>query len=310
MGGYTRYNLMNPFPGPVGIGTTASAYQLDVLGDSTYAGIRAISNAAGKDAIDALVNTAGGASAINASSASTGSPALVAASTGYYGALFYNITDLGSDLANASVIGMVAQSVYSNAGYFQQGAVSGSGSTLGRDNAYPGLYVTRVTASLNGHDFTQPLLRVDDTTAATGILIECMKQTAVKFQVTKDQVLALAANDATKPGFSFVTDPNTGMYNKAADVLGFAQNGTQRQQMGAGYIGIVDDAGSFQAGVSLDTQLTRLSALAWGIDVPSSLPTLAKNNSISFYLDEAGNNLKVRVKYSTGTLKTGTLALV
>lgn len=33
-------------------------------------------------------------------------------------------------------------------------------------------------------------------------------------------------------------------------------------------------------------------------------------STISFYLDEAGNNLKVRVRYSNGTYKTGTIALV
>ena len=33
------------------------------------------------------------------------------------------------------------------------------------------------------------------------------------------------------------------------------------------------------------------------------------NGQISFYLDEAGNALKVRVKYSDGTLKTGTVNL-
>ena len=33
------------------------------------------------------------------------------------------------------------------------------------------------------------------------------------------------------------------------------------------------------------------------------------NNNISFYLDEGNNQLKVRVKYSDGTLKTGTIAL-
>jgi len=33
------------------------------------------------------------------------------------------------------------------------------------------------------------------------------------------------------------------------------------------------------------------------------------NNSISFYLDESNNQLKVRVKYSDGLLKTGTIAL-
>jgi hypothetical protein len=45
---------------------------------------------------------------------------------------------------------------------------------------------------------------------------------------------------------------------------------------------------------------------------PSSAPTDGNltNSSISFYVDEIGNNLKVRVKYSNGTLKTATIALV
>lgn len=42
---------------------------------------------------------------------------------------------------------------------------------------------------------------------------------------------------------------------------------------------------------------------------PNSAPTLANNSTISFYLDESGNNLKVAVKYSDGTTKTGTVAL-
>ena len=33
------------------------------------------------------------------------------------------------------------------------------------------------------------------------------------------------------------------------------------------------------------------------------------NGSISFYLDQKANKLKVRVKYSTGVLKTATIAL-
>ena len=45
--------------------------------------------------------------------------------------------------------------------------------------------------------------------------------------------------------------------------------------------------------------------------VPDSAPTDANldNSQMTFYLDEASNALKVRVRYSDGTLKTGTVAL-
>lgn len=42
----------------------------------------------------------------------------------------------------------------------------------------------------------------------------------------------------------------------------------------------------------------------------NSISTPHSNGSISFDLDEAGDNLKVRVKYSDGTEKNGTLALI
>lgn len=45
---------------------------------------------------------------------------------------------------------------------------------------------------------------------------------------------------------------------------------------------------------------------------PASAPSDGDltNGTIQYYLDEGGNNLKVRVKYSNGTLKTGTVSLV
>lgn len=48
------------------------------------------------------------------------------------------------------------------------------------------------------------------------------------------------------------------------------------------------------------------------IGAPNSAPNdaLLPTSSISFYLDQVANNLKVRVKYSDGTFKTGTVALV
>jgi DnaJ-class molecular chaperone len=41
---------------------------------------------------------------------------------------------------------------------------------------------------------------------------------------------------------------------------------------------------------------------------PSS--SLQHNSSLTFWLDEAGNNLKVQVRYSNGTVKTATVAVV
>ncbi len=117
-------------------------------------------------------------------SVSRGAPAIVGASSGYYAGLFYNITDLGSDLANANAIGLVGQSVYSNAFYAQQGGAPGSpGEILRRDNIYPAAYVTRVAGKLNGFNFTAPLLRVDDTTTSTGRLADAVKRGTTVFSL-------------------------------------------------------------------------------------------------------------------------------
>lgn len=49
------------------------------------------------------------------------------------------------------------------------------------------------------------------------------------------------------------------------------------------------------------------------LGTPSAVPSNTadmQNGSVVLYLDEVGNNLKVQVKYSNGTLKTATIALV
>jgi hypothetical protein len=46
------------------------------------------------------------------------------------------------------------------------------------------------------------------------------------------------------------------------------------------------------------------------LSAPASGPTLDFNGSVAFYLDESGHNLKIAAKYSSGTTKTGTVALV
>ncbi|PYN42074.1 MAG: hypothetical protein DMD95_17910, partial [Candidatus Rokuibacteriota bacterium] len=66
--------------------------------------------------VSALVNSGSGIG-LRGESVSASAPAIVGVSSGYYAGLFYNISDLGSDLANANAIGLVGQSVYSNAFY-------------------------------------------------------------------------------------------------------------------------------------------------------------------------------------------------
>jgi hypothetical protein len=146
-----------------------------------------------------IIGTATGSTiAVNALSAATSAPAVVGQATAYYAGLFYNVTDAGSDLANANMIGLVGQSVYSNAGYFQQGAVGGgAGSTLARNSAYPALYVTRVTDSLGGFNFTQPLLRVDDTTSSSGGLIDVKRGGATVFAMANNGTIVATATAGT-----------------------------------------------------------------------------------------------------------------
>lgn len=89
---------------------------------------------------------------------------------------------------------------------------------------------------------------------------------------------------ATTPGHSFTGDTNTGMFRHAADELAFAVGGTERLK-------IVDSG---------ELILTALDAVPADADLD--------NSTASFYLDETANELKVKVKYAAGTVKTGTVA--
>jgi len=130
---------------------------------------------------------------VNALGSSTTTPAIVGQSTGFYGGLFFNVTDLGADVANAAAVGVVGQSAYANAVYAQQGAISGTGSTLARDNIYPSLYATRVIGSLNGHNFTAPVFRIDDTTTSSGALMDIKRGGTTFFSFSNAGVLTLSA---------------------------------------------------------------------------------------------------------------------
>jgi hypothetical protein len=71
--------------------------------------------------------------------------------------------------------------------------------------------------------------------------------------------------------------------------------------------GQFNDNGSFggMSGVIWDKTNSILK-----LGAPNGAPTGLANSQISFYLNEAGNQLKVAVKYSDGTTKTATIALL
>jgi len=174
--------------------------------------LTAVSNGGGI-AVSAVVNSGPGI-ALRGESVSRSAPAVVGVSSGYYAGLFYNIADLGSDLANANSIGLVSQSIYSNAFYAQQGGAPGSpGEILRRDNVYPAAYVTRVAGNLNGFNFTAPVFRVDDTTASSGRLADAVKRGTTVFSLYGTGAAAFGAANVLHG--SFVTFqsavPNEGL---------------------------------------------------------------------------------------------------
>jgi len=167
--------------------------------------------------VSALVNSGSGIG-LRGESVSASAPAIVGVSSGYYAGLFYNISDLGSDLANANAIGLVGQSVYSNAFYAQQGGAPGSpGETLRRDNIYPASYVTRVVGDLNGFNFTAPVLRLDDTTASTGRLADAIKRGTTVFSLYGTGATAFGTANVLRGSFatfqSAVANEGLAMHN-------------------------------------------------------------------------------------------------
>lgn len=159
----------------MGLGTsTLSLAKVTVAPDAVLeAGVRA------------NVTTTGGVG-LYAVSASTSQPAIVAEATCNYAAEFFNLTDQGSDAANVVAVAVNGQSVYAQAGLFQQGAIAGTGSTLARNSVYPALDVSRVTGSLNSFNYTCAVLRVTDSTTSTGPLVQVLKGSTERFAIDKN----------------------------------------------------------------------------------------------------------------------------
>lgn len=172
----------------VWVGAAWSPISFTAFGTATIAGNLALIGQ-GADVVGNFLST------------STTAPAIVGQATGFYAGSFFNITDAGSDLANASNIGVVGQSVYSNAGYYQQGGAPGSpGDTLQRNNIYPALFATRVISNLNGFHFTAPVFRIDDTTTSTGILMDAKRAGTVVLGIASDGTPFFAAPAGTQAG--------------------------------------------------------------------------------------------------------------
>jgi hypothetical protein len=143
-------------------------------------------------------------------------------------------------------------------------------------------------------------------TVNAGILFSM--QNAVSFLYGADDGCRVAVNDTNNLGNNHLIITALTNYNKNHDHNTLAPDpqlilhsrtdpDTSNQQFGT---------------LDFDTANFRVRANMGGVEIsaPSAAPTLGTNGSVSFYLDESGNNLKVAVKYSEGTTKTGTVALL
>lgn len=192
--------------------------------------------------------------AINGASVSTTEPAVVGRSAGYYGGLFWNITDLGSDVANANAIGLVGQSVYSNAFYAQQGAANGMGTPLLRRNVYPAAYVTRV-GDRGAFDYTAPLLTVEDTTDASGDLAAFIRQGIPRWRLDHDGHAQMSLGTDAAPALAFLADPSTGFFRVAMGQVGLSSSGNKRHEWGADYWALYHDHATIYFGSHAETIL-------------------------------------------------------
>lgn len=104
-------------------------------------------------------------------------------------------------------------------------------------------------------------------------------------------------------GTQAIQGANAGLDNAFSGVMRIYNN------FASGETQLVNPNGAFTAYVGGSKRFEITTDGAMRQSAPASAPSISDNGMIAFYLDEAGNNLKVAVKYSNGTTKTGTLAL-
>lgn len=146
--------------------------------------------------------------------------------------------------------------------------------------------------------------------ASNAILAQVAGDSVPRFAARADGRLEIGSGSAAR---------DTNLYRDTADSMktddNFTCNNLDSQN------GIVNRAGSienkhnstpkFLMGTDQDVELRRTDYKSLGISVSNTAPTDGNmaNGSIVFYLDESGNNLVMRVKYSDGSLKTTTNTL-
>lgn len=178
-------------------------------------------------------STAATAYGLRVLSASTAAPPVAAVAgisslaTGYYAGHFVNVSDRGtSDADNASLIGIVSQSLQSNAAYIEQG---GTTQNLVRTCTYPACYITRTINSLGAFDYNGALLKIEDTTAATGDLLTLTKQTVTALRMTSGLLLKLNSGSTGMSSMQF--GPDTPSANSNSQLNFLFSNGVKNWQI-------------------------------------------------------------------------------
>ena len=222
-------------------------------------------------------------------------------------------------------------SVDATPGKVEHRAVSRRGMIAAVAGAAGGLLLTNTTPAAAA-DGNSVLLGRTNNSATTTLINYSGDETALNILSTHDTggTVGFRVEVESSSGYGLYgratafTGGTRGVYgvawsNSGTGVKGYAINGN-----GATY-GVYGDAYSPDGyGVyGSNTATTGVAGMAlYGhgrlkvtgrsyLGTPTSPPVAGDldNGSISFYLDQASNRLKVRVKYSTGVLKTATIAL-
>lgn len=229
----------------VTLGTTASQITFNSNVPAPDYGLRIIANGGGTGF--SVINNSTGVSAggVNILTSSTGTPALRSEGLNYYAGYFQN---LANPVPTSNGSAVVATSIYGYTAFLQQGEDLG---TLAANSENSVLYAVRNTA-LGGFDFTAPLVRIEDATAATGDLLRVIKQGDNTLRIRRDGLMEQRAILAVTAAGGTVDANLIGIELRGAatpNLLAYNRNT-------AAYLPMVYDALSHTFNVSGTTQMT------------------------------------------------------